>query len=248
MKVLVAVKRVLDEELPVELIEGTSEINTSHQRMIINPFDEIAIEEAMKLKDRGVADEVIVVTCGSGECGKMLRKALAFGADKAIHVNTDEDLQSFATSSLLAALARRESADLILCGRQATDTGTAETPAMTAGMLNWSQATIASNLVIEGSNVLAICEIDGGVERVALTLPAVVSVALEMNTPRPLGLSACVEANKKPIEVITPKDLGVDASPRLKVLSVEAPPTRKEPLRVRTVDELIERLREEKVL
>ncbi|KHN52906.1 hypothetical protein OI70_19115 [Dickeya fangzhongdai] len=245
MKILVAVKRVPDQDIPVRLSEDGNSIDPHHRQMTINPFDEIAIEEGIRLKERGIADEVIVVSCGPAECNKTLRTALAFGADRAFLVKTDEELQSLATAKLLAALARRESIDLILCGKQATDTDNAETAVMAAGLLGWGQATIVSALHIEKSGVTATSEIDGGRERLVLSLPAVISVDLRLNSPRHLGLHECVQANKKTIDIFTPEELQVDIRPRLRMLHLEALPPRNSPIRVTDINELVTRLRDE---
>ncbi len=245
MKVLVAIKRVQDQNIPVRLASDGNDIDQKSARMVINPFDEVAIEEGLRLKERGIADETLVVTCGREVCRETLRTALAFGADRALLIHTEADLQSLATAKLLAAVARREGASLVLCGKQAIDTDRGETAVMLAGLLGWGQATVVSALHIEEQDVTAICEIDGGQERLALQLPAVVSVDLRLNLPRHLNLKNSVEARKKPIETLTPEDLQVNAEPRLQILGLQVPPARKPPIRVADVNELVRRLREE---
>lgn len=245
MKVIVAIKRVPDQDIPVRLAADGQDIDPDFTQMIINPFDEVALEEGVRLKERGIASEVLVVSCGRKACRETLRTALAFGADRALLAETETHLQSLATAKLLAAVARREGAALVLCGKQATDTDTAEVPVMLAGLLGWGQATIVSGLHIQAQALTATGEIDGGQERLAVPLPAVVSTDLRLNLPRHLSLRACMLAHKKTIEILTPEALGVDVRARVQSLGLMVPPPRKPPVRVGDVDELVRRLRDE---
>lgn len=245
MKVIIAIKRVPDQDIPVRLAADGQDIDPDFTQMIINPFDEVALEEGVRLKECGLASEVLVVSCGRKACRETLRTALAFGADRALLVETETDLQSLATAKLLAAVTRREGATLVLCGKQATDTDTAEVPVMLAGLLGWGQATIVSGLHIEAQTLTATSEIDGGQERLAVPLPAVVSTDLRLNLPRHLSLRACMVAHKKNIETLTPEVLGVDVRARMQALGLMEPPPRKPAVRVADVDDLVRRLRDE---
>jgi electron transfer flavoprotein beta subunit len=245
MKVIVAIKRVPDQDIPVRLAADGQDIDPDFTQMIINPFDEVALEEGVRLKERGLASEVLVVSCGRESSRETLRTALAFGADRALLVESTEDLQSLAIAKLLAAITRREGAALVLCGKQATDTDTAEVPVMLAGLLGWGQATIVSGLHIEAQSLTATCEVDGGQERLAVSLPAVVSTDLRLNLPRHLSLRACMAAHKKNIETLTPEAIGVGVCARVQSLGLTEPPPRKLPVRVEDVDELVRRLRDE---
>lgn len=244
MRILVGLKRVPDQEIPIRLARDGG-IDPSCLRMITNPFDEVALEEAIRIRERGLADEVVAVSCGEESCGETLRSALALGADRAILVRVDGELQSLATAQLIAALARREGAGLVVCGKQATDTDAGEVGAMVAGLLGWAQACVVSNLHIEGDDVTAICECDDGQEILALRLPAVVTVDVRLNQPRYLTLPGSIRAHKQTIVTLSPQDLRIDVAPRLTTSGLCAAPPRKPAVRVGDVDELVMRLRTE---
>jgi electron transfer flavoprotein beta subunit len=245
MKVLVTVKRVVDFNVKVRVKADGSGVETANVKMSMNPFDEIANEEAIRLKEAGKAEEVVAVSLGEAKCQETLRTALAMGADRAIHVQSDADLQPLAVAKLLKAVALREQPGLIMLGKQAIDDDSNQTGQMLAALLGWSQGTFASRIEIADGEVQVTREVDAGLEKVALKLPAVVTADLRLNEPRYASLPNIMKAKRKPIDTLTPEELGVEASPRLKILKVEEPPRRQSGVRVESVAELVEKLKNE---
>ncbi|PIT09484.1 electron transfer flavoprotein subunit beta/FixA family protein [Snodgrassella communis] len=245
MKVLVAVKRVVDYNVKVRVKADESDVDIGNVKMSMNPFDEIAVEEAVRLKEAGKATEVVVVTLGVKQCEETLRTALAMGADRAIHVETDEELQPLAVAKLLKAVATIEQPQLLLLGKQAIDDDANQTAQMLSALMQLAQGTFASKIELAGDEVLITREIDGGQERLALTLPAVISVDLRLNEPRYIKLPNIMQAKKKPLEKKTIAELGVDISPRLIQLKVTEPAARSAGMMVENVTELVDRLHNE---
>jgi electron transfer flavoprotein beta subunit len=245
MKILVPVKRVVDYNVKIRVKADASGVELANVKMSMNPFDEIGVEEAIKLKEAGKATEVIAVSAGTTACQETLRTALAMGADRAILVETDAELQPLAVAKLLKALVDKEGPQLVLLGKQAIDDDANQTGQMLAALLDWPQATFASKLTIDGTAVTVIREIDGGLETVSMALPAIVTVDLRMNTPRYATLPNIMKAKKKPLDVVKPADLGVDVAPRLKTLKVVEPPKRKGGVMVKDVAELVSKLKNE---
>jgi electron transfer flavoprotein beta subunit len=245
MKILVPVKRVVDYNVKVRVKADGSGIETNGVKMSMNPFDEIAVEEAVRLKEKGVATEVIAVSLGVTQCQETIRTALAMGADRGILVETDVDLQPLAVAKLLKAIADQEQPKIIILGKQAIDDDMSATGQMLAALLGWSQGTFASKVVVEGETLTVTREVDGGLETVALTLPSIITTDLRLNEPRYASLPNIMKAKKKPIDVKKPADLGVDPAPRLTVLKVEEPPKRKAGVKVGSVEELVAKLKNE---
>lgn len=245
MKVLVPVKRVVDYNVKIRVKADGSGVETANIKMSMNPFDEIAVEEAVRLKEAGIVTEIIVVSCGSTACQETLRTALAIGADRAILVETDVELQPLAVAKLIKAIAAKESPGLAIFGKQAIDDDASQTGQMFAALMGWPQATFASKVKIEGQAMQVTREVDGGLETIAMSLPAVVTTDLRLNEPRYVTLPNIMKAKKKPMEVIKPDVLGVDVTPRLKTLKVEEPPKRKSGVKVADAKALIEKLRNE---
>jgi electron transfer flavoprotein beta subunit len=246
MKVLVAVKRVIDANVKVRVKGDGSGVELANVKMAMNPFCEIAVEQAVRLKESGAASEVVVVSCGASNAQETLRTGLAMGADRAILVESETALEPLAVAKLLAAVAKREEPGLVLLGKQAIDGDNNQTAQILAGLLGWSQGTFISKLSLTGDDEVEVTrEVDGGLERVALKRPCVVSVDLRLNEPRYASLPNIMKAKKKPLEVLSPADLGVDVSPRLEVVEVREPPGRKAGVRVGSVGELVEKLRTE---
>ncbi|HEX3991064.1 MAG TPA: electron transfer flavoprotein subunit beta/FixA family protein [Acetobacteraceae bacterium] len=245
MKIIVPVKRVVDYNVKVRVKSDGSGIETAGVKMSMNPFDEIAVEEAVRLKEKGVATEIIAVSMGVPQCAETIRTALAMGADRGILVESTEDLQPLAVAKLLKAIADKEEPKLIILGKQAIDDDMSATGQMLAALLGWSQGTFASKLTVEGETLTVIREVDGGLETVALTLPSIVTTDLRLNEPRYASLPNIMKARKKPIANMKPGDLGVDVTPRLTVLKVSEPPKRKAGQKVKTVEELVSKLRTE---
>jgi electron transfer flavoprotein beta subunit len=242
MKVLVSVKRVVDAYVKVRVKADGSGVDTANVKMAMNPFDEIAVEEAIRLGERGLATEVVAVTIGDAKAVETLRTALALGADRAIHVLTDQPVQPLAVAKVLKAVVEREQPKLVLLGKQAIDDDSNQTGQMLAGLLGWPQATFVSRLKIEGEEVEAGREVDEGIEIVRFRLPAVVTVDLRLNEPRYASLPNIMKAKRKPVEQTTPEDLGVDVAPRLLYSHFEEPPKRKAGVRVASVQELVSKL------
>ena len=245
MKILVAVKRVVDFNVKVRVKADGSGVETANVKMSMNPFDEIAVEEALRLKEAGTATEVVAVSCGAQACQETLRTALALGADRAILVETDVELQPLAVAKLLRAIAQKESPRLVILGKQAIDDDCNQTGQMLAALLGWPQATFASKLKIEGEKASVTREVDGGLETIAIKLPAVVTTDLRLNEPRYATLPNIMKAKKKPLEVVKPDALGVDVAPRLATLKVEEPAKRKAGVKVPDAKTLVQKLRTE---
>ncbi|MBN3815437.1 electron transfer flavoprotein subunit beta/FixA family protein [Paraburkholderia sp. Se-20369] len=245
MKVLVAVKRVVDANVKVRVKTDCSGVNVANIKMSINPFDEIAVEEAVRLKEAGVASEVIAVSAGLAQAQETLRTALAIGADRAILVESDEELQPLAVAKLLKALVDKEQPQLVILGKQAIDDDSNQTGQMLAALAKLPQATCASKLTVADGRAQVTREIDGGLETVSLSLPAVVTTDLRLNEPRYVTLPDIMKAKKKPLATVGPADLGVDVSPRLKTLKVVEPPKRAAGVKVPDVATLVEKLKNE---
>jgi electron transfer flavoprotein beta subunit len=223
MKVLVAVKRVVDYNVKVRVKPDNSGVDLANVKMAMNPFCEIAVEEAVRLKEKGVVNEIVVVSIGPKACQEQIRTALAFGADRGIHIETDAEIQSLQAAKLLKAVADKEQPNLIILGKQAIDSDNNQTGQMLAALAGMSQGTFASEVVIDGDKVNVTREVDGGMMTVSLTLPAVVTTDLRLNEPRYASLPNIMKAKKKPLESMSPADLGVDVAPRLTTVKVEAP-------------------------
>ncbi|MCB1959926.1 MAG: electron transfer flavoprotein subunit beta/FixA family protein [Rhodocyclaceae bacterium] len=245
MKILVPVKRVVDYNVKVRVKADGSGVETANVKMSMNPFDEIAVEEAVRLKEAGVASEVVAVSCGVAQCQETLRTAMAIGADRGILVSTDEALQPLAVAKLLKALCDKESPELVVLGKQAIDDDANQTGQMLAALLGRPQATFASKLTVAEGTATVTREIDGGLETLALKLPAIVTTDLRLNEPRYATLPNIMKAKKKPLETVTPADLGVDVAPRLATLKVEEPPKRSAGVMVADVAQLIDKLKNE---
>ena len=245
MQVLVAVKRVVDAYVKIRVRSDGSGVDTTSTKMSMNPFDEVALEAAIRLKEAGTASDVVAITVGPDEAQEQLRTALAMGCDRAIQVQAAHGIETLPVARALAALAAREDPGLVLLGKQAIDDDCNQTGQMLAALCGWAQATAASGLAIEGDRAAVTREVDGGLEHLALALPAVVTVDLRLHEPRHPKLPAIMRARKQPIETLTLADLGVDATPRLEQLEVTEPPTRPAGERVDSVPELLARLREE---
>jgi electron transfer flavoprotein beta subunit len=245
MKVLVGVKRVVDYNVKVRVKPDQSGVDVANVKMSMNPFDEIAVEEAVRLKEAGVATEIVAVSCGLAQCQETLRTALAIGADRAILVETDAELQPLAVAKLLAAVVEREQPQLVILGKQAIDDDANQTGQMLAALRSMPQATFASKLVIADGWAEVTREVDGGLETIAVQLPAVVTSDLRLNEPRYVTLPNIMKAKKKPLEVLAPAALGVDVTPRLKTVKVNEPAQRQAGIRVADVTALVAKLREE---
>jgi electron transfer flavoprotein beta subunit len=245
MKVLVPVKRVVDFNVKVRVRPDGSGVDTANVKMSMNPFDEIAVEEAVRLKEKGIVTEIVAVSCGVTACQETLRTALAIGADRAILVETNVELQPLAVAKLLQAIAVKEKSQLVILGKQAIDDDANQTGQMLAALLDWPQATFASKIDIAGGTATVKREIDGGLETVAMALPAVITTDLRLNEPRYATLPNIMKAKKKPLDVVKPDALGVDVSPRLTTLKVVEPPKRKGGGKVADAKELVAKLRNE---
>jgi electron transfer flavoprotein beta subunit len=245
MKVLVPIKRVVDFTVKVRVKPDGSGVDLDNVKMSMNPFDEIAVEEAIRLKERGATTEVVVVSMGSAACQETLRTALAMGADRAILVETNVNLEPLAVAKLLKQIVLKEDPQLVILGKQAIDDDSNQTGQMLAALLNWPQGTFASKLEISGGKATVTREIDGGLETLELPLPAVITTDLRLNEPRYTTLPNIIKAKKRPLDILKVSDLGTDVAPRLKTLQVEAPRPRKAGIRVATVEELVTKLREE---
>ena len=243
MKALVAVKRVVDYNVKVRVKSDNSGMDVANVKMSMNPFDEIAVEEAVRLKEKGIVSEVIAVSCGVAQCQDTLRTAMAMGADRAILVESDEELQPLAVAKLLKALVDKEQPQLIFLGKQAIDDDANQTGQMLAALCDMPQGTFASKVDIADGKATVVREVDGGLETVCLHLPAVITSDLRLNEPRYVTLPNIMKAKKKEIAVVTPGDLGVDVTPRLKTLKVTEPPQRSAGVKVADVTELVDKLR-----
>ncbi len=245
MKILVAVKRVVDANVKVRVKADNSGVDLTNAKMAINPFCEIAVEEAIRLKEKGQADEVIVVSIGDKACHEQIRTALALGADRGIHVEAQDGLQPLAVAKLLHAIVQRESIDLVLVGKQSIDSDNNQVAQMLAALGGMPQGTFACGVEVQDGKLKVVREIDGGEQTILLSLPAVVSTDLRLNEPRYASLPNIMKAKKKPIDSLTPADLGVSVAARLRTVSVEPPPERSAGIKVASVDELITRLKTE---
>ncbi len=245
MKVLVPVKRVVDYNVKVRVKSDGTGVDIANVKMSMNPFDEIAVEEAVRLKEKGAVTEIIVVSCGVTQCQETLRTAMAIGADRAILVETDVELQPLAVAKLLKALVDKEQPQLVILGKQAIDDDCNQTGQMLAALADLPQATFASKVVVAGGHATVTREIDGGLETLKLQLPAVVTTDLRLNEPRYVTLPNIMKAKKKPLEVLKPVDLGVDVTPRLKTLKVSEPPKRGAGVKVPDVAALVNKLKNE---
>jgi electron transfer flavoprotein beta subunit len=245
MKVLVAVKRVVDYNVKIRVKADKTGVETANVKMSMNPFDEIGVEEALRLKEAGIATEVIAISLGVAQCQETIRTALAMGADRGIHVLTDAELQPLAVAKLIKAVVEKEKPELVILGKQAIDDDCNQTGQMLAALLGWAQGTFASKVKREGDRLMVTREVDGGLETVNLKLPAVVTTDLRLNEPRYASLPNIMKAKKKPIEQLTPEALGIDVAPRLITLKVEEPAKRQGGHKVASVAELVDKLRNE---
>ena len=245
MKILVPVKRVVDYNVKVRVKSDGSGVDIANVKMSMNPFDEIAIEEAVRLKEKGVALEVIAVSCGPLQCQETLRTAMAIGADRAILVETAEELQPLAVAKLLKALIEKEQPQLVILGKQAIDDDCNQTGQMLAALLGWGQATFASKVEVADGKASVTREVDGGLETLRLSLPAIITTDLRLNEPRYVTLPNIMKAKKKQLDNVKPEELGVDVKPRIKTLKVSEPPKRSAGVKVADVATLVEKLRNE---
>ena len=245
MKALVAVKRVVDYNVKVRVKSDQTGVDIANVKMSMNPFDEIAVEEAVRLKEKGVLTEVVVVSCGVTQCQETLRTAMAIGADRGILVETNEELQPLAVAKLLKALADKEQPGLMILGKQAIDDDCNQTGQMLAALADWPQATFASKVEMLDGSLHVTREVDGGLETLKLSLPAVVTTDLRLNEPRYVTLPNIMKAKKKQIDIFKPEDLGVDVTPRIKTLKVSEPPKRSAGIKVADVAALVDKLKNE---
>ena len=243
MKVLVPIKRVIDYNVKVRVRSDGTGVETANVKMSMNPFDEIAVEEAVRQKEAGVVSEIVVVSCGTTACQETLRTALAIGADRAILVDTAVELQPLAVAKLLRAVVDREHPRLVILGKQAIDDDCNQTGQMLAALLGWPQATFASKLVVEAESAQVTREVDGGLETIRVGLPAVITTDLRLNEPRYVTLPNIMKAKKKTLDPVTPEALGVDVTPRLKTLRVDEPPKRKAGAKVADAQTLADKLK-----
>ena len=245
MKVLVPVKRVIDYNVKIRVKADQTGVETANVKMSMNPFDEIAVEEAVRLQEAGTATEIVAVSIGPQQCQETIRTALAMGADRGILIESDDEVQPLAVAKLLKAVVDKESPELVILGKQAIDDDSNQTGQMLAALLGWGQATFASKLDIEGSSANVTREIDGGLETIKVTMPCIVTTDLRLNEPRYASLPNIMKAKKKPIEQMAPGDLGVDTAPRLTTLKVVEPPKREAGVRVEDVAQLVDKLKNE---
>lgn len=245
MKILVAVKRVVDYNVKIRVKSDQSGVDTANVKMSMNPFDEIAVEEAIRLKEAGIASEIVVFSAGSQQCQETLRTALAIGADRAILVETDVDLQPLAVAKLLQAVCAKEQPQLIILGKQAIDDDSNQTGQMLAALMDIPQATFASKVTVVDGALNVTREVDGGLETISMTLPAVITTDLRLNEPRYVTLPNIMKAKKKELEIIKPDALGVDVTPHLKTIKVEEPPKRTAGILVADVAALVDKLKNE---
>ena len=243
MKVLVPVKRVIDYNVKIRVKADQTGVETANVKMSMNPFDEIAVEEAIRLREAGTATEVIAVSVGPQQCQETIRTALAMGADRGILIQTDDEVQPLAVAKLLKAVADKEGPDLVILGKQAIDDDSNQTGQMLAALLGWSQATFASKIEIDGGSANVIREVDGGLETLKVTMPCIVTTDLRLNEPRYASLPNIMKAKKKPIDQMVPADLGVDITPRLTTLKVVEPAKREAGVIVEDVAQLVDKLK-----
>ena len=243
MKILVPVKRVIDYNVKVRVKADQTGVELANVKMSMNPFDEISVEQAIRLKEAGVCEEIIAVSIGVQQCQETIRTALAMGADRGIHVLHDGDVEPLAVAKILKELAAKEGPSLIIVGKQAIDDDSNQTGQMLAALLGWGQATFVSDIQVEGEQVKATREIDGGLETISVSLPSVITTDLRLNEPRYASLPNIMKAKKKPIDQTSPADLGVDPSTRLEILKVAEPPQRESGVKVEDVADLVDKLR-----
>lgn len=245
MKVLVAVKRVVDFSTRIQIKSDQSGVETAHVKMSMNPFDEIAVEEAIRLKEKGIAKEVVAVSIGTTACQETLRTALAMGADRAILIETDKEIQPLIGAKILKSIVEVESPQLVILGKQAIDSDNNQTGQMLAALLNWPQGTFASKLMIESDAATVTREVDGGLETLKLKLPCVITTDLRLNEPRYLSLPNIVKAKSKPLSIKPAAELNIDLQPRVSILKVTAPEKRHSGSKVASVAELVQKLKQE---
>lgn len=245
MKVLVPIKRVVDFNVKIRVKDDRSDVDLSHVKMSMNPFDEISVEEAIRLKEAGIADEVIVMTIGCSQSQDVLRTALAMGADRAILIKTDIEIEPLSVAKLITEVARQEKPDLVIVGKQAIDDDCNQTGQMVSALLEWPQATFASKLLVANGIATVTREVDGGLQTIKVELPAVITVDLRLNEPRYASLPNIMKAKKKPLDERLPTDYGVDIKARLKIISVDEPATRPAGIKVANVTQLLERLKQD---
>src|SRR5687767_6252333 len=248
MKLLVPVKRVIDFNVKPRVKADGSGVDLANVKMSMNPFDEIAVEEAIRLKEKGVATEIVAVSIGPAKAQETLRTALAMGADRAILVQTDDELEPLAVAKILAKIAEEEQPGMVILGKQAIDDDSNQTGQMLAALLGWAQGTFASKVEVNGDSVNVTREVDGGLETVKLKMPAVVTTDLRLNEPRYASLPNIMKARSKPLDQKTPTDYGVDTTPRLKTVTVKEPPKRQAGIKVGSVDELIAKIKQTGVI
>ena len=245
MKILVAAKRVVDYNVNIRVLSDNTGVDLNNVKMSVNPFDEIAIEEAVRLKEAGIAEEVVVVSVGASNCQEQIRTALALGADRGVLVETDAEMQPLAIAKVLKAVVEKEQPQLIILGKQAIDGDNSQTGQMLAALCNYSQATFASEIEITDDTAAVTREVDGGLETITVKLPAVVTTDLRLNEPRYASLPNIMKAKKKPIDTYSPDELGVDITPRFKTLKVVPPAEREAGIVVESVEELVDKLKNE---
>ena len=245
MKVLVPVKRVIDYNVKVRVKADQTGVELANVKMAMNPFDEIAVEQALRIKEAGQAEEVVLVSVGPQQSQETIRTGLAMGADRGIHIEAGQDVEPLAVAKLLTAVVGKENPSLVLCGKQAIDDDSNQTAQMLSALLGWSQATFASGVELAGDKANIIREVDGGLEHIEVSMPAVISVDLRLNEPRYASLPNIMKAKKKPIDSLSVDELGVDISPRLTVLKVEEPEARQAGIKVESISELVDKLKNE---
>ena len=245
MKVLVPVKRVIDYNVKVRVKADNSGVELANVKMAMNPFDEIAVEQALRLREAGGADEIVAVSIGPAQNQETIRTALAMGADRGIHIEASHDIEPLAVAKLLKAVVERENPGLVLVGKQAIDDDCNQTGQMLAALLGWAQGTFVSALEVTGDKAKVVREVDGGLEHLEISMPAIVSVDLRLNEPRYASLPNIMKAKKKPLDSLTVDDLGVDITPRLTIVKVEEPAAREAGIKVANVKELVEKLKNE---
>ena len=245
MKVLIAIKRVIDYNVKIRVKSDHTGVETNNVKMSMNPFDEIAVEEGIQMLESGAASEVVAVSMGPDQCQETIRTALAMGCDRGIHVSTDINLEPLAVAKLLASIVAKENPKLVILGKQAIDDDSNQTGQMLSAILGWSQGTFASSILIEDDNAKVTREIDGGLETLNIKLPSVITTDLRLNTPRYASLPNIMKAKKKPIDTLTPEELKIDVTNRLSTIKVVDPPTREAGVKVETVQELVDKLKNE---
>ena len=245
MKILVPVKRVIDYNVKVRVKPDQSGVELANVKMAMNPFDEIAVEQALRIKEAGQADEIVLVSVGLPQSQETIRTGLAMGADRGIHIEADQDIEPLAVSKLLKAVVKKEDPGLVICGKQAIDDDSNQTGQMLSALLGWAQATFASGVELGSEKAKIIREVDGGLEHIEVVLPAVITVDLRLNEPRYASLPNIMKAKKKPIDSLSADELGVDTTPRLKVVKVEEPAVRSAGIKVGSVAELVDKLKNE---